>query len=175
MVKNKHESSSDAYLNHYNGKSQNLIQIQLKSSHNHYIPRYRANLNLELRNLKLHFEDINWYLRKRKHSSNINEEIGPQVPLSDLSGIHYELTATENPRAPSDESRSEFHEDVQEVEEIGDCTEEGDDSGEADVDGETRRTTDVRDVEIERIEEESEDGGDEEDVVPIGDDVAVWI
>lgn len=61
------------------------------------------------------------------------------------------------------------------MEDISDSTEEGDCSGEADVDGETRRTTDVRDVEIERIEEESEDGGNEKDVVPIGNDVAVRV
>lgn len=61
------------------------------------------------------------------------------------------------------------------MEEIGDCTEEGDESGEADVYGETRRTTDVRDVEIERIEEEREDRCHEKDVVPIRNDVAVWV
>lgn len=64
---------------------------------------------------------------------------------------------------------------MEEVEDIGDGAEEGDRGCEADVDGEARGAADVRSVEIERIEEEGEDGGDEEDVVPVGDDVAVRV
>lgn len=114
-------------------------------------------------------------LRKRKHGGNIDDEIALQVLHSDLSRIPNELTASKNSRAPRDEGRSEFHENVQEVEEIGHRAEERDRRGESDVDGETRGAADVRSVEIERIEEEGEDGGDEEDVVPVGDDAAVRV
>lgn len=64
---------------------------------------------------------------------------------------------------------------MKEVEEVGDGAEEGDDDGQAGVVGEASFAADVGEVEVERIDEERGDADDEEDVVPVRNDVGVRV
>lgn len=64
---------------------------------------------------------------------------------------------------------------MKEVEEVGDGAEEGDDDGEAGVVGEAGVAADVGEVEVERVDEERGDADDEEDVVPVRNDVGVRV
>lgn len=64
---------------------------------------------------------------------------------------------------------------MKEVEEVGDGAEECDDDGEAGVVGEANLAADVGEVEVERIDEERGDADDEEDVVPVRNDVGVRV
>lgn len=64
---------------------------------------------------------------------------------------------------------------MEEVEEIGEGAEAGDDDGEFVVGGQASGAVDVGKVEVERVDEEGEDANDEEDVVPVGYDVAVRV
>lgn len=62
---------------------------------------------------------------------------------------------------------------MQQVKKIGDGAEESDDDRQPGVGGEAGGAADGGKVEVERVDEERDEGGDEEDVVPVGDDVAV--
>lgn len=64
---------------------------------------------------------------------------------------------------------------MQQVKEIGNSTEEGNNNAEAGVTGEAGRTANGGEEEVERVEEKGNERGDEEDVVPISDDVAVGL
>lgn len=64
---------------------------------------------------------------------------------------------------------------MEEVEEIGEGAEAGDDDSEFVVGGQASGAVDVGKVEVERVDEEGEDANDEEDVVPVGYDVAVRV
>lgn len=58
-------------------------------------------------------------------------------------------------------------------EEIGDGAEEGDDNAQVDVEGDAGGAGDGGEVEVEGVDEEGDEAGDEEEVVPVGYDVAV--
>ena len=64
---------------------------------------------------------------------------------------------------------------MEEVEEICDGAKERDGDAQAVVGGEAGGAADGGEVEVERVDEESNEGGDEEDLVPVADDVAVWV
>lgn len=113
-------------------------------------------------------------LRQRKRCAQIDKEIGFQVAHGDLPGVHDELAAAENPRAGGNEGGAELYEDVEDEEEIGDGAEEGDGDAQAEVGGEAGGAGDRGEVEVERVDEEGDEAGDEEDVVPVGHNVAVW-
>lgn len=110
-----------------------------------------------------------------KRGSEIDDEVGLQVADGNFSSVHDQIAAAENPRTGGDEGGAELQEHVKEVEEVGDGAEEGDDDGEAGVVGEASVAADVGEVEVERIDEESGDADDEEDVVPVRNDVGVRV
>lgn len=114
-------------------------------------------------------------LRYWNGGSKIDDEVGFQVADGNLAGVHDELAAAENPRTGIDVGGTEFDDHVEEVEEIGEGAEAGDDDGEFVVGGQASGAVDVGKVEVERVDEEGEDANDEEDVVPVGYDVAVRV
>lgn len=112
----------------------------------------------------------------RKGGSKIDDEIGLQVAEGNLVGVHDELATAENPRTGIDIGSAELDDHVEEVEEVGDGAEEGHKDGEVVAGGHARAVAfDAREVEIERVDEESDDAHDEEDVVPMRYDVAVRV
>ena len=113
-----------------------------------------------------------WY---RERGGEIDDEIGLQVPDGNLSSVHDELATAENPRTRCDKSGPELHDHVEEVEEICDGAKERDGDAQAVVGGEAGGAADGGEVEVERVDEESNEGGDEEDLVPVADEVAVWV
>lgn len=64
---------------------------------------------------------------------------------------------------------------MKQVEEISKCTEERDDDAQGGVGGHTAGAADVREEEVEWVDEESKEARDEEHVVPLGYDLAVWV
>lgn len=89
--------------------------------------------------------------------------------------VHDELTPAKNPRTRGHKGGAKLDEHVEQVEEIGEGTEEGDGDAESGVGAHAGWGADVGEVEVERIDEKSDERGDEEDVVPEGDDVAVGV
>lgn len=114
-------------------------------------------------------------LRNRKSGSEINDEVGLEIPDGDLSGVHDKIAAAENPRAGGDEGGAELDEHVEEVEEVGEGADEGDDDGEAVVGREAGVAFDEGEVEVERVDEERNNADYEEDVVPDGYNVGVRV
>ncbi|KAL6960625.1 hypothetical protein U1Q18_038389 [Sarracenia purpurea var. burkii] len=110
-----------------------------------------------------------------KQIGEIDDEIRFQVAHGNLVSVHDELAPAENPRTRGDKSCAKLHEHVQQVEEIGERTEEGDGDAQTGVVAHASGAADVREVEVEGVDEESDEAGDEEDVVPQGDDLAVGI
>lgn len=64
---------------------------------------------------------------------------------------------------------------MHQVEKIGDGTEESDEDSQACFGGQASRAADGWEVKVERIDEEGEKTGEEEDVVPVGDDIAARV
>lgn len=64
---------------------------------------------------------------------------------------------------------------MQQVKDIGNSAEEGNDNAQIGVIDDAGRTADGGEEEVERVEEEGDERGDEEDVVPVSDDVAVGL
>lgn len=62
---------------------------------------------------------------------------------------------------------------MEEEAEVREGAEEGDDDGQVDVGGEASGAPNVREEEVERVYEEGNEAGEEEEVVPMGYDVAV--
>lgn len=108
-----------------------------------------------------------------KRSSEVDEEILLQVAHSNLFWVHDQLTPTENPRTRSDKGGAKLHDNMQDEKEIGDGAKEGDGDAEAGVGGEASGASDRGKEEVERVDEERENAGDEEDVVPVSHNVAV--
>lgn len=119
-------------------------------------------------------------LRKRQRRNEINDEVRLEIPPSDSFSIHHELASAEHSgaRVGSDETRPELDENVEQVEEVGDGSEERDDDSEVGV-GSCARVVSVSadgwDEEVQRVDEESEHAREDEEPVPFQDDLASWI
>lgn len=111
------------------------------------------------------------HLWERQRGSEINQKIGPEIPGSDGRRVDDKVAAAKDPRAGSHKGGAKLHEHVEEVEEVGNGPEEGDEDAKAHVDLHAGWTADDGKVEVERVEEQGEEGGHEEDVVPFGDDL----
>lgn len=105
----------------------------------------------------------------------MNNEISLEVSHGDFSGIHDEFAPAKDPGTRGDESGAELHENVEEVEEVGEGAEEGDGPGGVVVSGHAGGATDVRQVEVEGIDKEGDEASDEEHVVPPVDDFPVGV
>lgn len=117
--------------------------------------------------------NIYTYLRYGKRGGEVDKEVPLQVADGDLSGVHDQLATAENPRTRGDEGGAELHKHVEEEEAVRDGANEGDCDAQVAVRGQAGWATDGGEEEIERVYEEGDDAGDEEDVVPVGYDVAV--
>ncbi|KAG6398245.1 hypothetical protein SASPL_139700 [Salvia splendens] len=106
----------------------------------------------------------------------VDDEVGFEVAEGDLAGVHDELAAAEDARAGGDEGHAELHEEVEEVEEVGDGAEVGDEDGGGDVDVHAGGAVlNVGEVEVEGVDEEGNEARDQEDVIPEIDNVAVGV
>lgn len=119
------------------------------------------------------------YLRKRQRGNEVYDEVRLEIPPSNSLGIHHKLASTKHTSAGvgSDETSPELDENVEEVEEISDGS-EGDEDSEVGVGlgaGVVFVSTDGWDEEVERVDEESEHTGDDEDPVPFQDYLAAWV
>lgn len=111
------------------------------------------------------------HLWERQRGGEINQEIRPEIPRSDGRRVDDKVSAAKDPRAGCDKGGAKLHEHVEEVEEVGDSPEEGDEDAKAHVDLHTGWTANDGEVEVERVEEQGEEGGHKEDVVPLGDEL----
>lgn len=114
-------------------------------------------------------------MRQRKRCGEINDEIIPQISHGDFSRIHDEFSATEDSRIGGDESGARFHDHVKHIEEIRESTKDGDDVIQFLIGLKATRASDERKVQVKRIDEKSDETGDEEDAIPASDEVAVGI
>lgn len=114
-------------------------------------------------------------LGQRDGGGEVDDEIGSQVTGSDFPGIHDEVTAAEDSRIGGDEGGAELHDHVEEVEEVGEGAEHVEETAEAAIGLEASRAADGGEEEVERVDEEREKAGDEEDLVPVSNNVAVWV
>lgn len=115
------------------------------------------------------------YLWQWKSGGEIYHEIRPQIPVGYLPCVHDELAPAEDPRVRGDEGGPELHDDVEEVEEVGDGAEHRDQDLEVGVGGEAGGAAHHGEEEVEWVDEEGDEAGQEEDVVPEGDNVAVGL
>lgn len=111
-------------------------------------------------------------LRQGKRGGEINDEIGLQISQRDLPRIRNKLSFPENLR---EGRRTEFHDHVKKVEQVGDGASDGESDLQFVLDFQAAALADVREEEVERVDEEGDEAGDEEDVVPVGDDVAARV
>ncbi|KAF7806106.1 putative alpha,alpha-trehalose-phosphate synthase [UDP-forming] 9 [Senna tora] len=118
-------------------------------------------------------EDRFNYLRERKAGENINEEIGFEIANGDEVGIGDEITEAET--AGSVVGGTEFENNVEDEEEIGEGAEESDEDAEGDVHLHAILFADDGEIEIERVEEEGGEAGIEEDAVPSVDEFGFGI
>lgn len=114
-------------------------------------------------------------MRERKRGGEIDNKAGFDVSFSDGSVVLDELSSAENTRAWSDEGETKLNQNVHDKEEISDGSEESDEETQGEVDIYAGGAADDRDVEIERVEEECDHGGYEEDLVPSYDEFAAWV
>lgn len=92
-----------------------------------------------------------------------------------MAGVHDKVAAADDSRVGGDEGSAKLHGHMEHIEEVREGAEDGDNDAETRVGLETTRAPNGGKEEVERIYEESEQAGDKEDSVPIGNDVAVGI
>lgn len=150
---------------------QHRLVIRKKKPKNSFMSKIKhlGGCKKKIKNKKLNLWSI--HLGERQRGSEINQEIRPQIPGGDGGRVDDKVAAAEDTRAGSDKGGAKLHDHVEEVEEVGDGPEEGDEDAEADVDLHAGGTADDGEVEVERVEEQGEEGGDEEDVVPLCDEL----
>lgn len=114
-------------------------------------------------------------LRNWKHGGEIEDEILFEVSHGDLARVCHEIAPTEHPGAGRHEGGAELEHHVREIKQIRDGAKEGDDDADALVNPHAGGAADVHEVEVERIEEKSDEACDEEDAVPLEDDIAAGV
>lgn len=119
-------------------------------------------------------------LRKWQGRDEIDDEVRLKIPPSNGLGIHHKLASTKHSsaRIRSDETGPELDENVEQVEKIRDCSEEGDEDSQARVGscaGVSCVPSDGWHEEVQRVDEESNHTGDDEDPVPFQDYLTSWI
>lgn len=116
------------------------------------------------------------YLRQRQRGKQVDGEPCPYVATGNLLRVHNEIAAAKDPGLPRNERSTKLVEDVQCVEQVGDGAEDGDGDPEPDVDRKAGGVgVDGGEEEVERVEEESNEAGDKEALVPNENYVAAWV
>jgi hypothetical protein len=107
------------------------------------------------------------YLWDWEHGGKVDNEVVLEVPDRDLVRITDELSAAEDAGAGRDERDAELEDHVREVEEVGESAYGGDDDADAHVHGHARVVAvRVEEVEVERVDEQPDEAGHEEEAVP---------
>lgn len=113
------------------------------------------------------------YLRERKGGEEIEGKIGPKIMSSDAGRIGDEMAVAGGMSEKI--CGTEFKEDMKDEEDIIESSEEGDEDAEEKIDLHAALVADDGEVEVERVEEESEEGSAEEDAVPTVDESGFWM
>lgn len=114
-------------------------------------------------------------MRERESGGEINGEVGFEVADSDLPSVKDKLSLAEDPGSAGDVGGAEFHEDLENREQVDNDAEEDEGEAKRDVDVHTFVLADPREEEEEGVDEEADEGSDEEDVVPFEAEVAVGV
>jgi len=116
------------------------------------------------------------YLRDGEHGGEVDDEVVLEVADGDLVGVPDELAAAEDAGAGRDEGDAELEDHVGEVEEVGEGADGGDEDADAHVHGDAGgEAVGVEEVEVERVDEEADEAGDEEEAVPPEHDVVARV
>lgn len=108
-----------------------------------------------------------YYLRQRQRGEQVDGEPCLHVATGNLLRVHDEFAAAKDPGLPRNERSTKLVDDVKGVEEVGDGTKDGDGDPEPHVNIEAGGVgVDGGEEEVERIEEESDEAGDKEELVP---------
>lgn len=105
-------------------------------------------------------------LRYGERGGKVDEEVPPDVPLGNEVGVDDQVPAAEHPGAGGDIGGSELDDDVAHVEEVGNGAADGDEDGDVGLDLHAEGAPDVELVEVEGVDEEGHEAGEEEDAVP---------